>query len=156
MTHGIRFRKFIAASLLLLGAGGVMASRLSAHDFSRGGRGHGLGPLGRMARHLDLTDEQKTRIRDLMESHKPQLEAQREARRAAHRALADAVAAEPRDEAAIRARAAEIGRVAGDSAVLKARIRSEISPLLTDQQREKLREMKERFQERKGRRGGRS
>jgi Spy/CpxP family protein refolding chaperone len=63
--------------------------------------------------------------------------------------------AEHPDEAAIRARAAELGRVTGEGAVLFSRIRAEIAPLLTDEQRQKLADMKEKHRERRGRRGGR-
>lgn len=156
MTARFSSRKFFAASLFLVGAASVLATGLSAGEISPRGRGHGLGILGRAARHLDLTDDQKARIRGVMESHEARLAQQRDARRAAGRALHEATVAEARDEAAIRARAAEVGRVMGDGAVLKARIRSEISPILTGEQRDKLQEMRGRSEERRGRRGGRS
>jgi Spy/CpxP family protein refolding chaperone len=47
--------------------------------------------------------------------------------------------ASPTDEATIRARAAEAGRIQGDGAVLFAKIRAELDPLLTPDQREKAR-----------------
>lgn len=143
-------RKFIAASLLSLAAGGVLAAHLSAGELHRSGRGRGPGMLGRMARFLDLTESQKAQIRDVYQAHSVELQAQREARRAAHRALADAAAAEPVNESAVRSRAAEVGRVAAEGALLSSRIRSEIAPLLTTEQREKLKDMRTRFHGRKG------
>ena len=88
----IRFRNFLAASLVLLAAGGVLGGYLLAHE---GPGGRGLRMLGRMARHLDLTDDQKTRIREIYESRSVRLQEQREAKRNARRALADAIQAEP-------------------------------------------------------------
>lgn len=152
MTPRVRFRNFFAASLVLLAAGGVLGGYLLAHD-GPGERGPRM--LGRMARHLDLTDDQKARIREIYESRSVQLQEQREAKRTARRALADAIQAAPSDEAAIRARAAELGRVTGEGAVLHSRIRAEIAPLLTAEQRQKLADMKGKSRERRGR-GGRS
>jgi Spy/CpxP family protein refolding chaperone len=151
MTPRIRFRNVLAASLVLLATGGVLGGVLLAHD---GPGGRGLHILGRMARHLDLTEDQKTRIRGIYESRSVQLQEQREAKRNARRALAEAIHAEQPDEAVIRARAAELGRVTGEGAVLFSRIRAEIAPLLTAEQRQKLADMKENRRERRGRRGG--
>ncbi|MFN2386587.1 MAG: Spy/CpxP family protein refolding chaperone [Thermoanaerobaculia bacterium] len=152
MTSRIRFRNFLAASLVLLATGGVLGGVLLAHD----GRGAaGLHILGGMARHLDLTEDQKTRIRGIYESRSVQIQEQREARRNARRALTEAMHAAQRDEAVIRARAAELGRVTGEGAVLFSRIRAEIAPLLTDEQRQKLADMKGKVRERRGRRGDR-
>ena len=145
-------RKLIAASLLSLAAGGVLATRLTAGELSRSGRGHGPRMLGRMARFLDLTESQKAQIRDVYQSHSVEIQAQREARRAAHRALAEAAAAEPLNESAVRSRAAEVGRVAAEGALLRSRIRSEIAPLLTTEQREKLKDMRTRVHGRRGER----
>jgi len=155
MIRTFTTRIALAASLLVMAAAGLLATRLSAEELAPARRAPGHGILGRMARHVDLTDDQKDRIRGVIDSHKAAREGQREARRAAWRALREATAAQPRDETAIRARAAEVGRVMGDDAVMRARLRSEIAPILTDAQREKLREMRERFGERRGRRGGR-
>lgn len=150
MTPRIRFRNYLAASLVLLAAGGVLGGYLLAHE-GPGGRGPRM--LGRMARHLDLTEDQKARIREIYESRSVQIQEQREAKRNARRALAEAIHAEPRDEAAIRARAAELGRLTGEGAVLHSRIRAEIAPLLTAEQRQKLADMKGKARERRGHRG---
>ena len=45
---------------------------------------------------------------------------------------------QPTDEATIRARAADLGKVQGDGAVVFARIRTEVDPILTPAQRDKL------------------
>ena len=147
----IRFRNVLAASLVLLATVGVPGGVLLAHD---GPGAVGLHILGRMARHLDLSEDQKTRIRGIYESRSVQIQEQREAKRNARRALAEAMHAEQPDEAVIRARAAELGRVTGEGAVLFSRIRAEITPILTAEQRQKLADMKGKLRERRGRRGG--
>jgi Spy/CpxP family protein refolding chaperone len=152
MTPRIRTRNFLAASLVLLATGGVLGGSLLAHD---GPGSAGFHMLARLARHLDLTEDQKTRIRAIYESRSVQIQEQREAKRNARRALAEASRAEQPDEALIRSRAAELGRVTGEGAVLFARIRAEIAPLLTEEQRQKLADMKGKNRERRGRRGGR-
>ena len=57
---------------------------------------------------LDLTDDQKAQIKAILRTHATEIEAQMTAGTAARRALHDAIMAAPIDEAAIRARAAEL------------------------------------------------
>ena len=54
------------------------------------------------------------------------------------RALAEIIMAGPVDERIIRERAEALGRVEADGALLRARIHSEIWPILNDDQRAKL------------------
>jgi Spy/CpxP family protein refolding chaperone len=135
----------IAAGVAALAAAGLLAGRLSAGAMP--GREHRNFAL-RMFRHissaLELSDDQKTRIKEILKAHSAEIEAQIRSSGAARRALHQAVLAEPADEAAIRAAAANLGSVQGDGALLFAKIRSEIDPLLTDPQRVKLRQLRER------------
>jgi Spy/CpxP family protein refolding chaperone len=142
-----------AAAIGLLAAGGLFAGKLFAGSLPQEDPAE-FAPriFARIARHLDLTEEQRGEIKGILKSHAAQIQAQIAAGRSARRALADAVMAEPSDEAAIRARAEEFGRVHADGAVLIARLRSEIAPILTAEQREEL----ARFQQRLRRRGDRA
>jgi periplasmic protein CpxP/Spy len=130
----------------------------------RGGPGGpGFGGAMGLLRGLDLTDEQRTKVRELMDGNREALEAIGDRLVAAHRAQNEAVTASPYDEQAIRAKAADVAAVMADAAVLHAKIHSEVFALLTPEQQAKAAELKaqrqarvdqvrERVQERRGRR----
>ena len=124
----------------LLAAGiASLASTLPAHQ---------AGPVPRMfhrmVRELDLSHAQRAEVRGILEAHKEEIRAQVRAGVQSRRALRQAAAAQPLDEAAIRDRAAQVGTVQGNGAVLFARIRTEILPILTPGQQEKLKEVQAR------------
>jgi periplasmic protein CpxP/Spy len=106
--------------------------------FGRGGFG---GPLG-LLRQLELTDEQRTQVRQLMDSHRDELRAVGEKLMAAHRAQNDAVTAAQFDEQAIRTKAADVAAIEADAAVLHAKLHSEVFALLTPEQQAKAAELK--------------
>jgi Spy/CpxP family protein refolding chaperone len=101
-----------------------------------------------MARALDLSDDQKTRIKAVLKTHAAEIEAQMKASSSARRALHQAVLAQPIDANAIRTAAAGLGSVEGDGAVLFAKIRTEVEPILTDAQRAKIQQLRERVRDR--------
>jgi len=142
----------LAAAVILAGAG-LLAGRISA-DAIHGGRAsgdHAPRVFARIARALDLSDDQKTRIKAILAAHASEIEAQMQSGAAARRALHDAIVAQPTDENAIRSLAQEVGRVQGDGAVLFARIRTEIDPVLTTDQKQKLQSFRERTASKAGR-----
>ena len=142
----IRNSVFVGTAIAALAVGALLAGRLSAGALS-GGRGHGdFAPrvFSRIARALDLSDDQKTAIKAVLKTHAAEIEAQMKSSSTARRALHQAVLAQPSDEAAIRAAAEQLGRVQGDGAVLFAKIRTEIQPLLTEGQRAKIQQFRER------------
>jgi protein CpxP len=106
--------------------------------FGRGGFG---GPMA-LLRQLDLTDEQRTQVRQVMEGHRDELRAIGERVMAAHRAQEDAVTAPQFDEQVIRTKAAELAAVEADAAVLQAKVHSEVFALLTPEQQAKAAELK--------------
>jgi periplasmic protein CpxP/Spy len=141
----IRNSVFAVAAIAALAFGALVAGRLSAGALP--GRGHGdFAPrvFARMAKALDLSDDQKSQIKAVLKAHAAEIEAQMRSSSAARRALHQAVLAQPSDEAAIRAAARELGQVQGDGAVLFARVRTEIQPILTEEQRGKLQQLRER------------
>jgi Spy/CpxP family protein refolding chaperone len=97
---------------------------------------------------LNLTDAQETQVRTLVEAHQaattPVLDRVVTARQALHAA----VTASPVDEAAIRARSAELASAEADLAVARARLHADISRILTPEQRAELDQMQARRAER--------
>ena len=143
----IRRSVLLTAGLGVLAVGGLLAGRLFARGVESS---HGMAPrmFYRMARALDLTDAQRSQVRSILKNHAPQIEAQARAVIAARRALHDAVLAQPMDEAAIRSRALDLGNAHAEGAVLFARIHAEIAPILTQDQKDKLQQLRERMRQR--------
>jgi protein CpxP len=104
--------------------------------------------FSRMSKALDMTADQQAQVKDILRAHQPEIEAQLTGSRAARQALHAAVAAQPFDEAAIRARAADVGKAQADGAVLFAKIRSQIDPILTPDQKEKVKTLQSRMRAR--------
>jgi Spy/CpxP family protein refolding chaperone len=145
----IRNTVAVAAGIGLLGAAGIIAGRMSADAIPLKGRGD-FAPrmFARMSRALDLTADQQASIKNVLRNHSDEIVAQMTASRTARRALREAVMASPTDEATIRSRAAEAGRIQGNGAVLFARIRTELDPILTQDQREKARQFQSHVRDR--------
>jgi protein CpxP len=145
----IRKSVLAGAGIAVLAAAGLVAGRLSAGAFP-GSVGHprsGFAPrvFARIARALDLSDDQKSQIKAILKAHASEIEAQIRASAAARSAVHDAVLAQPPDEAAIRAAAQNFGQVHADGAVLFAKVRAEIQPILTEPQRAKIQRFRERM-----------
>lgn len=138
----------------------------------RGGPGGpgGPGAFGPMMfGRLDLTSDQRDRVRQIMDSHRDEQKALGDRAMKAHEALEEAVTS-TFNEGAVRARAADVAAVDADMAVAQARVFGEVYQILTPEQQEKLKtqqaEMKTRREKRQaevqkngppdgGRRGGR-
>ena len=123
------------------------------------------GPGGILAqlRELDLTDAQRAQVRNAMESHKAEFEAQATSMMAARQALHEAVTAEAFDEATIRQKSADVAALEADGAVLRARVHAEVWAQLTPEQQQKaldlkasiakrFEQMRERFEQQRGQR----
>jgi protein CpxP len=106
--------------------------------FGRGGFG---GPLA-MLRQLDLTEEQRAQVKQVMDSHRDERRAVGAKLRAAHKAQQSAVTATPFDEQAVRTQAAELATLSADAAVLQAKVHSEVFAVLTPEQQAKAAELK--------------
>lgn len=116
---------------------------------SFGGPGLGFGGPGpsveRMADHLGLDETQQQSIENILEAAKPELEALREAQRANREALAALDPADANYSTAINNIAAENGRLATEGTLLRSRVRNEVNAVLTDEQREKLGQGRQRM-----------
>lgn len=136
------------AAALALSVGGVTAGEAAA------GGGQGLsrlgdGPLGRFIQgrigkllvlrsKLGITAEQRGRIADVLKAHRAEIAKAVQGVVEKRRALRDAVLADQPDEKAIRAAADGLSKAIGDAAVLASRVRGEVQPILTPEQRETL------------------
>jgi Spy/CpxP family protein refolding chaperone len=138
--RNVRKSVLTAAGIVALGIAGLFAGRLSADAFPHGGMRDGFAPrmFYRMSKALDMTDDQQSQVKGVLRAHQAEIEAQLTASRTARQALHAAVVAQPFDEAAIRAKAADVAKAQADGAVLFAKIRSEIDPILTPDQKTKI------------------
>jgi protein CpxP len=114
----------------------------------RGGPGGPFGMGGFPLRGLDLTDAQREQVKAIMESHRDEQKAIGDRMQAARKALHESIAADTFDEAAVRAKAAEIGAIEADAAVLQARIKSEVFAILTPEQVKKAKELRSNMENR--------
>lgn len=94
-----------------------------------------LGRLMALRSELNLSDEQRLQIRDVLVGHRREIASTVRAVRAKRLVLRDAVLTETADEAAIRAAAAELGEQIGDAVVKAAKLKAQVAPILTNEQR---------------------
>ncbi len=108
--------------------------------------------FGRMFKHLELTDEQKTQAKALFSASREKTSSLREASKANRSKMRELTANGGFDEAQIVALANEQAAVEAQVTVERLRVRSQMYNLLTPEQKAKAEEMKNSFKEkRKGR-----
>jgi Spy/CpxP family protein refolding chaperone len=156
MIDTIRFKTGIAAAVLA--AGVAVAGYASAQNTPAGpgpfrpdgppmmrGRGGPMGrggPAGLPLPRLNLTDAQRDQVQLIVQSHDQELKALAPRVRQAREALDAAIAAASFDEAAIRARAADLAQAEADLIVAQARLRAEIvQQVLTADQKTQLQQL---------------
>src|SRR5215468_9034000 len=139
MTTGIPRRIFLLVGGIAAAVGlSLFAGELAAHPTDgTSADGWAPRPYRRAVRILSLTPDQQTKIRGILKNLSYEILAQRRAGADSRRTLHSAQLAQPLDENAIRDSARKLGEVRADGAVLYAKIRSEIWPLLTPEQQEK-------------------
>lgn len=116
----------------------------SSHHAGHGQCDHGKGRyLKRLARCLDVTDEQRAEFEAVMSKSRKQMAELRDEMRANRTQLRDLTRQAEFDEAAVRGMADRQGDLKAEMIVLRARQRSEIKALLTDEQIAQLDEMRE-------------
>jgi Spy/CpxP family protein refolding chaperone len=133
----------VAAGALVVGGfwtGRLMAGPLWGHlGFSAAAHfDHIAIKFDHIAHWLALSDLQKTEVKRVVRSHGEEILSQIQSHIDVQKALGELIAAETVDERLIRERAEALGRVAADGALLRARIHSEISPILNEEQRAKV------------------
>ena len=102
-----------------------------------------------MMERLDLTADQRDRVKQILDSHKADQQAIGTRARAAHDALEAAVTADNFDETLIRTRAAEVAAVDADETVLRGRIYAQVLQILTSDQQAKLKTMRAEMEQRR-------
>ncbi len=146
--------KALLASVLIVSSFGL-GSTVSAKehgdrpDCERGG--HHMGEsdkhgnkgfnVDRLARKLDLGDDQRTQIEAVVEASKQQISAQRDKMQANREQLRSLTMQRPLDVAAVRTFADAQGDLNADMIVLRAQQRAKINTILTDEQRAELEDM---------------
>ena len=126
VTAGVLVATLAAGSSALAQGGG----RGPGH---RGGRAGGPGlPLAQ----LNLTEQQRTQVRDIHERSRADVQPLQERLQEARRGQRQAIEATPVDENRIRAAAQDMAAVEADLAVHRAKLRAEVFEVLTPAQRE--------------------
>ena len=103
------------------------------------------GQIGRLLvlkSQMNVTPEQRDQVKAILVQHKPEIVAVIKDIVAKKRAVHQQVLADKVDEQAIHTATSDLGKSIGDAAVLAAKIRGEISPLLNDQQKKLLQQFR--------------
>lgn len=98
--------------------------------------------MQRMMRHLGLSEEQATKVRSVFDKHSEQLSALRTEKMSNRQALRESMHAENLDMTVIEKLAKKQGTLKTNKILIKAKIKSEINVILTDEQREKMKTMR--------------
>ena len=133
----------VAAGVLVVGGfwtGRLMAGPLWGHlGFTPAAHfDHIANHFDHIANWLALSDLQKTEVKRVVRSHGGEILSQIQSQIAMREALGEVIMAGTVDEGLIRQRAEALGRVEAEGALLRARIHSEIWPILNDEQRAKI------------------
>lgn len=136
-AHMNRWRFLTAAALA---AALVTGGTALAQGGRPGGPGGRMGGPGLMLRGLNLTDAQEEQVREIRQRHREEASQAAGRVREAMAAQRKAVQAIPLNEGQIRATTFALAEAQTEAAIQQARVNSEIWSLLTDQQRETLRQ----------------
>ena len=109
----------------------------------RGGRGGPGGPDGGvlgplMLNRLDLSEQQRERVKQIVDAQREGQRALDQRAMSAREALETTLVTSPLDEAAIRGRAAELANVEADVAVARGQVYSQVFQVLTADQQSAL------------------
>ena len=106
---------------------------------------HGHGRAGwtmkKMIAALDLSEEQKLQIKDLITAKQPEIQPIRKQLILERRALRDLMQSDPLAESAIRDQAERVATVQTEMAVRRARVYNEVRQILTPEQIQKFLEL---------------
>jgi len=121
-----------------MGMGGPPPGGMRGPGGPGGPMGMGIGPG---FRELDLTDEQKTQVKSIVDSHQAEFKAVGEKMHAAREGMRALIEADTLDEAAVRAKSVEVAAAEADAAILGAKVRTQTVQVLTSEQLAKLKEL---------------
>ena len=143
------------ALLLALAVVGLAQGRRPDGGGFHGGPGGPRGGLVPFARELNLTDEQKAQIQKLTDSLEESTKTLREQLRAQHGDEFAALKDGAFDEAAVRAAAQARANVQVELEVARARTMAQVYALLTAEQKTKVNELRQQFEQRRSEHGPR-
>jgi protein CpxP len=130
-----------ASAVILVGGMFVVAQRVLHKGFA----GHHGGPAA-ILRQLDLTDEQKAKVKEIMEANRATVKPIREAMKANREKLAAMNGSF--DEAAVSEIAKNQGDLTAQMIVARERVKSQIFAILTDEQKAKATEVRDQMRQR--------
>lgn len=149
----------IAAVVLISGSIFVIAQRSgdkTGHRFGPGGRGHHAGGIGMALRGLDLTDEQKAKVKEITEASRTTIQPLKEQAKANHEKIRSLGTNGTFDQVQVEAVAADQGSLTAKMIVEKERVKAQVFALLTDEQKAKAETMRTKMDEKfKARRSAR-
>jgi Spy/CpxP family protein refolding chaperone len=127
-------------------AGGLISAPAQDPSNSAAGTRPGRGQiLQRIAKKLNLTDDQKSQIKAVWGGEKDTLKSLFGQWHDARKNLRAAIHANGANEAAGRAASAKVASVQADLAVERMKLYGKIAPILTDEQRRKIAGFEQRF-----------
>lgn len=115
-----------------------------------GGDGHKMGHhkkgmeqrMQRMMQHLDLSDDQASKVRAVFEQHGTRLSALRSQMKNTRKVLRENMHADTQDMAVIEKLAKKQGELKTQKILIKANIKSEINNILSNDQREQMKTLR--------------
>ena len=138
----MKSRRKTSIALALLGTVLISAGAMADHHGGKNDR-----QLDRMAHHLEMDDAQKALVKAVFDEYQPQIKALRQESREVRKALREA--AESGGD--IEDLAATQGDLMAQMIVLRNTMKSRVDELLTEEQRAKISERKQRRKHRRGR-----
>ena len=115
-----------------------------AHEHAYGMRGHGM---AFMAKRLNLTDEQKTQMKAIMEKERPAMKPLMQQQHQIEQQLRQYVEG-PFDEAKVQALAAQKAQIQAQLTVAETRVHNQMYALLTPDQQSQVKEMEAKHEAR--------
>ena len=106
-----------------------------------------IGELRELRSKIALTGDQRSQIQEIVLTHKSEIGTQLEKGRDARRAMRDAVEAHGADSSEVTKAADAVADAARSRALLTAKIRSEVAPILTPEQREEIKSTRGRIED---------
>ncbi len=134
----------IATAAAIIACGLTSAPAQDTNSAAGTRPGHGQ-ILQRIAKKLNLTDDQKSQIKAVLGGEKDTLKSLFGQLHDARKNLRAAIHASDANETAVRAASAKVAGVQADLAVERMRLYGKIAPILTDQQRRKIADFEQRL-----------
>ena len=138
----------LALVVLATGAIFVTAQKRAHTGGPEFGPGHGTHFIGMALRGLDLTDEQKAKVKEIMDASRTNVEPLMQQLRDNHAKISGLGTDGTFDQAAVEALATEQGSITAKLIVEKEKAKAQVFAILTDEQKAKAAEMRQKFEER--------